>query len=154
MRNWLHCPPHVASWVCLAVRPPGGLAGYAIGYFFYDTIGARIVEFYGYAGKFEEVGFERGVSCGVVYYHPGRDLALVVHGDDFTFCGVDADLDWIQDLMSTWFEVKVRARLGPDRDDDKEVTILGRRVRWTEKGIEYEADPKHRMMVLDAFGLQ
>ena len=40
--------------VCTISSVLGGLAGYAIGYFFYDTIGARIVEFYGYAGKFEE----------------------------------------------------------------------------------------------------
>ena len=33
----------------------------------------------------ENEGFERGVSCGVVFYHPERDLSLVVHGDDFHF---------------------------------------------------------------------
>ena len=32
----------------------GGLAGYAIGYFFFDAIGNRVVEFYGYGAKFEE----------------------------------------------------------------------------------------------------
>ncbi len=32
----------------------GGLVGYAIGYFFFDAIGDRIVEFYGYCAKFEE----------------------------------------------------------------------------------------------------
>ena len=45
--------PRIAV-VCTISSVLGGLAGYAIGYFFYDTIGARIVEFYGYAGKFEE----------------------------------------------------------------------------------------------------
>ena len=47
-----------AAWriaaVCTVASVLGGLAGYAIGYFFYDAVGARIVEFYGYAGKFEE----------------------------------------------------------------------------------------------------
>ena len=32
----------------------GGLAGYAIGYFFFDAIGGQIIEFYGYGAKFEE----------------------------------------------------------------------------------------------------
>tara|TARA_Y100001934_G_scaffold75425_1_gene93681 strand:- start:5131 stop:5709 length:579 start_codon:yes stop_codon:yes gene_type:complete len=32
----------------------GGLAGYAIGYFFFDAIGGQIIEFYGYGVKFEE----------------------------------------------------------------------------------------------------
>eukprot|EP00973_Karenia_brevis_P051500 7151274-Karenia_brevis.AAC.1 len=54
--------------------------------------------------------------------------------------------------METWFEIKVRAILGPEERDDKEVTILGRLVRWTNEGIEYEADPKHRKLVMDYFG--
>ncbi|MBO88240.1 MAG: cytochrome B [Rickettsiales bacterium] len=32
----------------------GGLAGYAIGYFFFDAIGGQIIDFYGYGAKFEE----------------------------------------------------------------------------------------------------
>ena len=40
-----------------------------------------------YASKLEEVGFVRGLSCGVVFYHKGRDISLAVHEDDFTFCG-------------------------------------------------------------------
>ena len=35
----------------------------------------------------------------------------------------------------------------------KEITKLGRIVRWTEKGIEYEAGPKHRKMLMETFGL-
>ena len=88
----------------------------------------------------------------MTFYHEGRDLSCVVHGDDFTFSGLDEDLDWIQDLMQSWFEIKVRARLGPDAGDDKEVTILGRIVRWMHWGIECEADPRHRQIVLEHFG--
>eukprot|EP00973_Karenia_brevis_P079669 11054232-Karenia_brevis.AAC.1 len=54
--------------------------------------------------------------------------------------------------MESWFEIKVRAVLGPEPIDDKEVTILGRIVRWREEGIEYEADPKHRKIILECFG--
>eukprot|EP00973_Karenia_brevis_P078454 10892400-Karenia_brevis.AAC.1 len=52
--------------------------------------------------------------------------------------------------MKSLFEIK--AILGPDRSDDKEVVILGRLVKWGTKGIEYEADPKHRRMTLEFFG--
>eukprot|EP00975_Prorocentrum_lima_P046240 9670778-Prorocentrum_lima.AAC.1 len=54
--------------------------------------------------------------------------------------------------MEEWYEIKVRAILGPEGRDDKEVVILGRIVRWTEQGIEYRADPKHRQIVLEYFG--
>lgn len=32
----------------------GGLAGYAVGYFFYETVGQQILAFYGYVEKFKE----------------------------------------------------------------------------------------------------
>ena len=67
-------------------------------------------------------------------------------------CGKEDDLLWIRDLMMTWFEIKVRAILGMDDYDDKEVIILGRTVRWTKDGIEYEADEKHRRLVMEYFG--
>eukprot|EP00973_Karenia_brevis_P026748 3690945-Karenia_brevis.AAC.1 len=54
--------------------------------------------------------------------------------------------------MKSWFEIKVRAVLGTEENDDKEVSILGRLVRWTGEGIKYEADPKHRRLVLEYFG--
>ena len=42
-----------------------------------------------YSAYFEGVGFKRGGSCGVVFYHPERDISLAVHGDDFTFYGLE-----------------------------------------------------------------
>ena len=54
--------------------------------------------------------------------------------------------------METWFEIKVRGILGPEAGDGKEITILGRKVVWTEDGISYEADPKHRELVMNLFG--
>ena len=42
--------------------------------------------------------------------------------------------------------------MGPDEGDDKHVVILGRHVRWTADGLEYEADPKHRKLIMEHFG--
>ena len=50
-------------------------------------------------------------------------------------------------MLPTWFEIKVRGMLGQDEKDDKEIIILGRTLRWTKDGLEYEADPKHRRMI-------
>jgi hypothetical protein len=107
-----------------------------------------------YADKFKEAGFMRGRGCGVLFSHHLRDLQCVVHGDDFTFCGLEEDLEWITELMKTWFEIKVRATLGPEDKDDKEVVILGRILRWKDWGIEWEADPKHRKTIMDYFGFK
>ena len=42
--------------------------------------------------------------------------------------------------------------IGARGGDTKHVVILGRHVRWTADGIEYEADPKHRKLILEHFG--
>ena len=106
-----------------------------------------------YSKELEACGFERGDACSVIFYHEERDLSCVVHGDDFTFCGYGDDLKWITKMMESWFEIKVRAVLGDDESDDKEATILGRTVRWKDWGIEYEADHKHRKLLLERFGM-
>ena len=56
--------------------------------------------------------------------------------------------------MKSWFDIKIRGLLGMDEGDDKEVVILGRLVRYTASGIEYEADPKHREILMEHFGFR
>jgi hypothetical protein len=106
-----------------------------------------------YSKLFEGAGFQRGEACGGVFYNKERDISIPVHGDDFTLCGVEEGSLWIQELMKSWFEVKVRAMLGPDDEDDKEVILLGRIARWLEDKVEWEADPKHREKVLEYSGM-
>ena len=106
-----------------------------------------------YARKMEDVGFVRGIGTSVAFQHPERDLACAVHGDDFTFSGEDKDLDWAESLMKSWFEVVVRARLGPEEKDDKEISVLGRIVKVEDWSFSYQADPRHRMVILESFGL-
>ena len=76
----------------------------------------------------------------------------MVHGDDFTFEGEEKQLQWIRGLMEGWFEIKVTGIVGPERKDDKVVTILGRVVRWKSWGREFQADPRHRGEVMKHFG--
>ena len=45
----------------------------------------------------------------------------------------------------------MRGTLGADYDDEKAISILGRQVRWTDRGIEFEADPKHRKLIMEYF---
>ena len=107
-----------------------------------------------YAEKLQGVGFRRGAATPVAFYSEDKDVSLVVHGDDFTFVGEDQSLNWIEACMKTWYEVKVRARLGPDEHDDKWATLLGRIIKWTDWGVTCEADPKHRKIVMEALGLE
>ena len=104
-----------------------------------------------YSKKLEDVGFERGKGSGVVFYNQDRDVSCVCHGDDFTLVGEVEELRWVARMMETWFEIKVRGVLGPEVGDDKEIVILGRTVRWTKEGVEFEADRRHRNVLMDHF---
>ena len=77
----------------------------------------------------------------------------MVHGDDFTFAGKDDHLKWAAESMSSWYQVKVKGVLGPEKDDVDEIEILGRRVRWTPGGIELRADARHAKDIVEKMGL-
>ena len=87
-----------------------------------------------------------------MFFHPERNLRLVVHGDDFTILGGEADLDWFRRSISDKYEVKFRGRIGPGEGDDKSIRILNRVVEWTEDGISYEADQRHADLIVQKMG--
>ena len=50
-------------------------------------------------------------------------------------------------------ELPVGGRLGPGITDSKEAAVLNRVVRWTDEGLEYEADPRQAEKLLESLGL-
>ena len=89
------------------------------------------------------LGFKAGEGSPCCFYRKRDDVACVVHGDDFTIEGPSESLKEIADAMTKFWLIKVRAVLGPELTDDKEVSILNRIVRWSEDCLLYEADPRH-----------
>lgn len=55
--------------------------------------------------------------------------------------------------MATAFEVKLKGRLGPEKQDCKELRVLNRILRMTDKGVAWEADPRHAEHVVRALEL-
>ena len=43
--------------------------------------------------------------------------------------------------------------MGPDKDDSKEIKILNRIIRYTNKGLELEADLRHSELIVSQLGL-
>ena len=77
----------------------------------------------------------------------------MVRGDDFTFEGPREALKRVaEDLGKVWI-IKVRATLGPEPGDDKEVSILTRIARCCDDCLLYEADPRHVEKLLREAGL-
>ena len=54
-----------------------------------------------YSEKLVSEGFVKGEGHGVVFYNKERDVSVVIHGDDFMFCGVQENLEWVRDLMES-----------------------------------------------------
>ena len=97
-----------------------------------------------YSKTLVDMGFAKGVTAATVFYEKARDIRCVVHGDDFTF---------LEDGMKAKYELKVRGVLGGAWGDQREVTILNRRLRWEDDEITYEADPEHVRKLVEGIGL-
>ena len=89
-----------------------------------------------------EVGFIHGAASSSVFHHPTRNIACSVHGDDLTAAEPKPELDRLEAAPKKSYELTVGGRLGPGPTDDKETIVLGRVIRWTDKCIDYEADPR------------
>ena len=114
-----------------------------------------------FARRLEGIGFKRGRAASTVFYREATGCRCVVHGDDFTFLATEKEGRKVVEDMKGWYDLKVRAVLGDAAKDDKEVVILGRELRWTPGGIEYEADARHEEEIrkemkvgLDSKGLE
>ena len=103
-----------------------------------------------YAGKLEGEGFRRVKGAPTVFFNAKTAVRLVVHGGDFTCSGTKKDLEKIKGKLREWYDIKDRGALGGEKDEIKEVTILGRTVGWTAEGLEYEADAAHRRRIMEA----
>jgi hypothetical protein len=88
-----------------------------------------------------------------VVWHAARSLVCRVHGDDFTAAGAKPDLDWFEAKLEASYELRKGGRLGPGKDDDKEGRILNRIVRWTDSGLECEADPRQAERLIELMHL-
>ena len=105
-----------------------------------------------YSKVLMRVGFRRSFASPVAFYHQEPDIVGVVHGDDFVFTGVDAELDFVLETLQECYELKNRGRLGRGPNDRRETSWV---APWPCMigGIEWRADARHRTMILEYFGM-
>ena len=106
-----------------------------------------------YSTLLVRLGFVQGVSSANVFFHEQRQIAVSVHGDDFTACGPADSLDWYEQAVAAEYEISVGPRLGPAPEDAKQARVLNRVVTWFDDRIEYEADPRQAERLIDELGL-
>ena len=96
-----------------------------------------------YTKTLVEAGFTVGMKNKCTFYHPGRGIRMVVHGDDFVITGSPNGLEFAKKVLSEKYPTKVRSAMGPESGDDKRATILNRIIRWVDGEVSFEGDPKH-----------
>jgi len=101
----------------------------------------------------QALGFEMNPIFPCVFYHPGKDMTVVTHVDDFLCSGRKSDLQWFYNQLSLQFEMK-HETLGNLPDESKEISFLGRTIRQTKDGIEMEGDLKHVKILLDEWKME
>ena len=74
----------------------------------------------------EGVGFVISMFQPSAYYHPSKDLIVVVHVEDFLCSGVMKELEWLYDNLAQKFELKKSLTM---KDSEQEVKYLGRTIR-------------------------
>ena len=65
-----------------------------------------------YRSAFESIGSVTGAASPCCLCFKNRGASFVVHGDDFTALGTDADLDHYEQKLDEHFELKIRGRIG------------------------------------------
>ena len=96
-----------------------------------------------------EAGFQVGQANACAFYHPKREIRIVVNGDDFVVTGGPKELEFVKRVFCEKYPVKVRGVMGPGPEDAKEATILNRIVRWEDGEVSFEADRKHVEKMLE-----
>jgi len=72
----------------------------------YGTIDARKLWEDCYTQVRNSMGFQTGVSNPCAFYHPARNITIVVHGDDFTALATDDERNWYETEFHKYFEIK------------------------------------------------
>ena len=105
-----------------------------------------------YAATLTKAGFTRGTASPCHFYHPGKDIWLLVHGDDFVAVARQAMRDYTKQILSDAYEVKVDVA-GPEPNGPNKIKILERIVTLTPDGMQYEPDPGHIEQIIYELGL-
>ena len=100
----------------------------------------------------EALGFAKGASSPCSFFHAGRGIKAVVHGDDFLFEGEFRDLRWVNEQIAKSFTIKSKF-LGPGAGSETEIKLLNRTIRWGSKGISWEPDARHVQLLMEQLEL-
>ena len=88
-----------------------------------------------------------------IFYHAGRSVQTVVHGDNYTSVGTPEMLQWLRTELENKYESKTSV-IGHGPGAVPEGRVLNQIIRFTHAGIEYEADQRHAEFIAQEMQVQ
>ena len=104
------------------------------------------------SGFLVNYGLVKGKASTCLFWSKDGNLTAAVHGDDITVEGSRQNVEALTAAVEAKYEIKVQM-LGQDVDLLKEGKIINRSLRWTDRGIWWEADLRHASEVIRELGL-
>lgn len=101
----------------------------------------------GLCGQVSILNMVRGQAAPTCSCAKGSLARAFAYGDDFVVAGPKLRVDRVKKCMKECYEVKMRATIGRDADEDKDIVMLGRMVRWAKEGAELEADARPSKLI-------
>lgn len=106
-----------------------------------------------YGDALRAAGYKQGRANPCLFCHAGKNVSVMVHGDDFRVVGPKQHLRHLEETLQNKCNIKTE-KLGRGEDMKDDVRMLNKVVGWTEKGLELEADPSHAELVVKELGLE
>ena len=108
------------------------------------------------ASKLIKEGCKPVVVVPMMFVSENHGYVTVCHGDDFVSSGSAAALDEVDRVLTTHFDTKILPRIGPPAfgGDVTEEKHLGRTIRWSPQGFEWESNSKHVEDMVELCGLK
>ena len=96
------------------------------------------------------------VVVPMMFVSENHGYVTVCHGDDFVSCGSAAALDEVDRVLTAHFHTKILPRIGPTAfgGEVTEGKHLGRTIRWSPQGFEWESNNKHVEDMVEVCGLK
>ena len=99
------------------------------------------------AAELKNMGFRQGLANPCLFHHSGKGFTIMIHGDDFAAVGDEKDFIDVEKALTDKYKIKTE-RLGSGPSDSKEIRVLNKVLRYTDQGLELEADPRHAEMII------
>ena len=100
-----------------------------------------------YGSTLKKAGFVQGRTSPCLFFNRNKNVAIMVHGDDFVAVGDPVHLADTEAALREKYKLKTET-LSNETGDAKEVTILNKELKWDEDNLESKADRKHRELIM------